>query len=212
MQISRLLVKVDNAADRVPLASFATNLADIFQKCVIRPILQGLKAEKLLNSHYYVHLKHKSILRCVILLVPGLGNAVILIYDLYRKTKGQRLLKEASKEKINLKQIPELALVVKYRKPAYLGNLEALYRLGQLYDQEPLRGISLPFYRQAAAEGHLGSICRLAQFYENGLGGLSKNPEKAYSLYTEAKDRMCPAALGNWLRMHLVRQKELAAK
>nr|NGY94864.1 hypothetical protein [Neochlamydia sp. AcF84] len=67
-----------NKSDYLPFVSTVTNLVYIFQKAVILPIKQKGCMPK---SSYYNHLSQKSFARCIILLLPALGNIIIGIYD-----------------------------------------------------------------------------------------------------------------------------------
>ena len=82
MSISKVdspAVYMDIFSDYVPVLSTVTNLIDIFQKVVFVPFMNEKYVEK---SHYYTHLKNKSFQRCFLLLFPGLGNIVIIAYDI----------------------------------------------------------------------------------------------------------------------------------
>ncbi len=73
----RLLIFADNISDKVPVISSASNLYDIFAKMAFVPP----KTEPS-NNPYIRHLRDKSYARCVILLLPFLGNIVVGLYDL----------------------------------------------------------------------------------------------------------------------------------
>ncbi len=82
MSISNIaspLVSIDVLADYIPVVSTLTNLVVLFQKCLVVPFTDVKYVE---SSHYFTHLKNKSFLRCMALLVPLLGNLVIVFYDL----------------------------------------------------------------------------------------------------------------------------------
>ena len=76
--ISNFFMKTDNVCDYIPAVSTLSNLVDLFQKCVVLP---RMSKQSIVNSHYYTHLKNKSILRCIILLIPVIGNVIVGIYD-----------------------------------------------------------------------------------------------------------------------------------
>ena len=76
-------VKVDAACDYIPVVSTASNLIDLFQKCVILPLMNK---QSIANNHYYTYLKEKNVSRCLVLLIPVIGNIIIKICD-YRKFK-----------------------------------------------------------------------------------------------------------------------------
>lgn len=73
------LVRLDVMTDYLPVASTVTNLVDLFQKVLVLPFLEKSYLD---SSHYYTHLDSKSFARCVILLVPVIGNLFVLVYDL----------------------------------------------------------------------------------------------------------------------------------
>ncbi|MBS4168592.1 HEAT repeat domain-containing protein [Parachlamydia sp. AcF125] len=72
------LLKADRVSDYIPAISTITNLIDLFQKCVVLPFKQKINVSK---SHYYAYLKQKSFSRCVVLLLPVIGNILVAIYD-----------------------------------------------------------------------------------------------------------------------------------
>lgn len=84
--INIFLVKVDCVCDYVPVVSTVTNFFDLFQKCVILPFTQK---ETIEANHYYKHLNQKSFARCILLMLPLVGNIIIGIYDFTHK-KGDK--------------------------------------------------------------------------------------------------------------------------
>jgi len=77
--VNNALIRIDQVCDYVPLASTITNLVDIFEKC---GFCDCCSSESTNLNRYFSHVKDKSSLRCVILLVPILGNTIVGIYDL----------------------------------------------------------------------------------------------------------------------------------
>jgi len=80
MNISNVLIQVDNVCDYIPVVSSVTNLVVIFQKYVVMP---NLKESNIVNNHYFIHLQNKNTVRCVVLLLPVLGNIFVAIYVLF---------------------------------------------------------------------------------------------------------------------------------
>jgi hypothetical protein len=76
--ISNSLVKTDRICDYVPLISTASNLVAIFEKFVVLPFIESSKK---LSNRYYALIENKSLLRCLILLIPLIGNIIIGIFD-----------------------------------------------------------------------------------------------------------------------------------
>ena len=76
--VNDFFVIADSICDYIPLVSTVSNLIDLFQKNVI---LSFIDKGTINDSHYFTHLKGKLDLRCVVLLIPLIGNIVIGIYD-----------------------------------------------------------------------------------------------------------------------------------
>ncbi|MBS4168597.1 NACHT domain-containing protein [Parachlamydia sp. AcF125] len=72
------LLKADRVSDYIPAISTITNLIDLFQKCVMLSFKQKASISK---SHYYTYLKQKNFSRCIVLLLPVIGNILVAIYD-----------------------------------------------------------------------------------------------------------------------------------
>lgn len=85
---SRMLINIDMFFDYVPFFSTMSNLVNIFQKCVVIPFISD---EYLKESHYFSYIKDKEYLRCIFLLVPILGNLVVIGVD---STSNRRDLEE----------------------------------------------------------------------------------------------------------------------
>jgi Domain of unknown function (DUF4116) len=86
-EVGNFFVKADNVCDYIPAVSTLSNLTDLFQKCVVLPFVS---TQSITNSHYYTHLKNKSILRCIILLIPVVGNIIVGIYDFANRKYNDR--------------------------------------------------------------------------------------------------------------------------
>ena len=76
--IGHVLVQADKVCDYIPVVSTISNLTVLFQKTIILPFSDR---QTVINSRYYTHLEQKSALRCVMLLIPVIGNIVVGIYD-----------------------------------------------------------------------------------------------------------------------------------
>ena len=87
--VNNFLVIADNTCDYVPFISTANNLIDLFLKCVVLPFLSR---EEIASSHYYTHLEMKSIFRCVVLLIPVIGNIIVGIYDFIKHKQKDSML------------------------------------------------------------------------------------------------------------------------
>jgi hypothetical protein len=90
--IASPLVTLDVISDYIPVVSTLTNLVVLFQKCLVVPFM---KADFIDTSHYFTHLKSKTFVRCIVLIIPVLGNAIVLLYDLallkvHRDIKGNK--------------------------------------------------------------------------------------------------------------------------
>ncbi len=92
VETQSFFVNADKISAYIPIASTITNLVDLFLKCVVLP---RMNKEDIAKNHYYTHLKEKSFIRCITLLIPVLGNIVIGIYDIYNKREGEKLRNQA---------------------------------------------------------------------------------------------------------------------
>lgn len=102
---SQALATVDYVLDFVPVVSTVTNLVDIFLKAMLD--LNIIKYD--VGQHYYTHLKDKSYLRCICLLVPVFGNIFIASFDLGKKLHNHlfpvdNLLLNLNKSRLDLAQ------------------------------------------------------------------------------------------------------------
>lgn len=105
---SKALVKLDNLCDYAPGVSSLSSLVNLIQKIAVIPLM---KESSITNSSYYTHLKEKSFLRCIILLIPGIGNLIVSLYDFFKKddlnsailfvVKNPERLQSMSKEFLN---------------------------------------------------------------------------------------------------------------
>lgn len=84
-------------------------------------------------------------------------------------------------------------LILEYEKLASNGDLNAMARLGHLYNpsyallggrmpQGYQKGISLNWYKQAADRGHIGAIKEVGRYYEEGID-VEQNSFEAYKWY-----------------------------
>lgn len=80
--INRFFVNIDTACDYIPVISTVNNLTDLFLKCTL---LKQVSSKSVNENHYFKHLNNKSHFRCILLLIPGIGNFIISIYDLYNR-------------------------------------------------------------------------------------------------------------------------------
>src|ERR1700722_4016494 len=81
---TKSLVKFDTIADYTPGLSTVTSVVNLFLKEVV-PV------ETAKGSHHFTHIKNKQTWRSCLLLIPLLGNILVLIVDLIRKAKAAKL-------------------------------------------------------------------------------------------------------------------------
>src|SRR3990167_5869143 len=86
---SQTLVRMDQICDYLPICSTITNATAVFLKYVYLP---HASAEKIQKNHYYEYLQKKDFSRCVVLLIPGIGNIFIFLKDLSTWTFSRRQL------------------------------------------------------------------------------------------------------------------------
>jgi len=84
-RVDVFLVKTDRICDYIPVVSTFSNLTALFIKylvpnTLIRPEIQ--------TSRYYAHLSQKPTSRCIVLLIPIIGNIIVAICDNFLKREG----------------------------------------------------------------------------------------------------------------------------
>lgn len=72
-------IEKDERNDRIPLVSSVTNIVDLVAKVNLPK-----NPAEISKDYYVTYLSQKSVLRCVVLLVPFIGNLVVKIYDLIK--------------------------------------------------------------------------------------------------------------------------------
>lgn len=78
IRVNNFLVQADDICDAIPVVSTLSNLIGLFQKFVVIPLMSRSAVH---NSHYYTYLNDKKIFRCIILLVPVIGNILVVLTD-----------------------------------------------------------------------------------------------------------------------------------
>lgn len=76
--VSSFLVKADKICDYCPVLSSCSNLVDLCYKSFV---FSSLNKTQIQQDRYYQHLDQKSVFRCLILMVPILGNVLIALCD-----------------------------------------------------------------------------------------------------------------------------------
>ncbi len=82
MKVTPVSSTFQKYGDYIPGVSTVKSLVDIFHKVVTLPRMNPAEIQK---SRYYTLLSEKSMVRCVVLLIPVLGNIVIGVYDFFTK-------------------------------------------------------------------------------------------------------------------------------
>lgn len=76
----------------------------------------------------------------------------------------------------------------------------ALYRLGVLAEKEDKRNEAFEYYNKAQELGYAPAINAVGYFYENGIGKVQQNTEKALELFESISDKL-PHAAYNYARL-----------
>lgn len=69
--------------DLIPIVSTFSNLVELFLKVVVLPFKSS---EAVKGNYYFTHLKEKSVFHSLLLLIPGLGNILVLILNRREKS------------------------------------------------------------------------------------------------------------------------------
>ncbi len=92
--ISKFFINADKFCDNVPLLSTASNLINLFQKCVLSCIPNRI----ILKSHYYAYLTQKSFSRCFLLLIPLVGKFLISRWETRELIERRNVLQDSHQE------------------------------------------------------------------------------------------------------------------
>lgn len=141
-------VQFDQIADYVPGLSTLTNITNLFLKCIFYFCPKSLE-----TNHYFAHLETKSTDRCLVLLLPVIGNIILGIYDNHQKKlaktaenkarQGANLLNAPSTPQTNRPNHPILDASSAYddvcrlnslwMTAAEYGSIEGQYQAGQYF-------------------------------------------------------------------------------
>lgn len=180
------LIQTDRICDYIPLASTITNLVDLFEKCAFRGCCNS---KSITENRYFSHINDKKILRCIILLVPILGNIIIAIYDLiqhYKAKRAQSSEKEVPQESTLKSQRLIDAHMHKVCNIMRKGNLEEFKKL---LDEEALAPNTVIYANENQTLLHRAVIYEQYEIIEELLKRLT--PEQI-----NAKDREGNTAIG----------------
>lgn len=81
-RVDNFLVKTDRICDYVPVVSTISNLTALFQKYFVFNVFSE---DEIQANRYYAHLSQKSTSRCIVLLIPLIGNIIVAIRDNFLK-------------------------------------------------------------------------------------------------------------------------------
>lgn len=84
MRVSTALAEADAICDYIPIISTLSNIVVVALKCIYACL-----PESITKDRYWTHIHEKSLWRCLILLVPLLGNLYVLISD-YQEYQEQK--------------------------------------------------------------------------------------------------------------------------
>ena len=121
--LSTALVNINRYGDYTPGLSTAVALTDLFLKCAVRPFMSQAAVQ---NSHYFTYLDTKSIARCIVLLVPVIGNIFIACMDFYTLCQRERII--SSIKLLTATLTPEKTLTL-YHEACRYGSAEGHYKI-----------------------------------------------------------------------------------
>lgn len=110
MRVATILAEVDRVCDYFPFVSTVSNIVDLFQKYVYKCL-----PENIAKNRYWTHIKWKEISRCIILLIPILGNFYIIINDYFEYKKDKTSCDQAIQcyQELQRSQAGMLAMVAR---------------------------------------------------------------------------------------------------
>ena len=108
-------------ADYVPIVSTVKSLVHLFKKCFVIPMMHLMNPESIKESKHYTWLQQRSFSRCIVLLVPILGNILVGIYDLLERKRERKRVNSEIKSKI-LAEIKKAPDVIKKATPELIAD------------------------------------------------------------------------------------------
>lgn len=97
--VNNFFIKADVMCDKVPFLSTLSNIIDLFQKLVVFPLIGNRAID---SSKYFTHVNDKSVFRCVVLLIPVIGQIIVrflaLLEDPMVQITIQRSFQQQSQE------------------------------------------------------------------------------------------------------------------
>lgn len=87
--ISNFLIYADQLAEYTPIFSTISSAVHLMIESIIAPE----NSTAVSSNHYYTYIRKKSIYRSIILLTPFWGNAYIFLYDDFKKSNSQDLVR-----------------------------------------------------------------------------------------------------------------------
>lgn len=94
-RFGHMFVRIDKGSSYIPVISTITGLAGLVGKAGLA-IIQATNRRmslNLLENPYFRHIQNKSIGRCFLELIPGIGNMILGIYEGIKSAKHNRLIK-----------------------------------------------------------------------------------------------------------------------
>lgn len=178
------LKKLDYALDFIPVASTFSNFFNLAYKATSKP------SDSHPIHHFFKHIKDKSTLKCVILLVPVLGNIVVGIHELCNKLNIYKAIEILYLEAMISHYNDQPSKVIQYLTRAdAMGSLDHTNILALIYLDEKNaehdydKGIAL--LEKAAGQDHVHAIYNLGLEYKKG-NVVGQDFTKAVSYFNQA--------------------------
>ncbi len=191
--------QVDHALRYVPVVSTLVSLVNLFQKA----IFSYGRIDKEERNIYFTYIKDKNAWCCTILLIPIIGNLLILALDrnshhLGKDKSCEGYLRRAKWGNVwAMHQIEHLVRIdkgirLRYRyMAAARGSSEAMHSLGYAHEQansgvEKSSDMAMMWFQLAAKKGNTQAMRSLGNRYEEGRQGFTKDLDQAAYWYREA--------------------------
>ena len=75
---TNFFTKLDKVCDYIPVVSTLSNITDLVQQVLVLPFLN---TDFRVKNNYYTHLECKTLFRPLLLLIPVIGNIIVVIID-----------------------------------------------------------------------------------------------------------------------------------
>lgn len=164
LSADEISVKLDQIADYVPGLSTLTNTVALIQQRIWKEKSEDHPAIK--KDRYYTHITDKAKWRCVVLLLPFIGNFIVAVYDIVNKVRANKLQPKISEPDLVLPRPNLSESVMEIYEKANQGGVNSIYKLGLAFKERNLTEDAMACYQAAAEKDCIEAMIALGRTYQ----------------------------------------------